>query len=114
MTGTRPLLPDPPKVLLRLYVAGNMPNSQRAIANLRAFCAEHLPTGTQIEILDVFELPERATADQVLLTPQLLAETPGGLRRVAGDLSDRSTMLNACILGPVATDVDSADSASPP
>ncbi len=79
----------------RLYVAGNLPNSRRAVANLRAFCHDHLPDRHAIEILDVFEVPERALEDRISLTPHLLAETAHGVWRIAGDLSDRASLIAA-------------------
>ena len=68
-------------VRLRLYVAGNMPNSRRAVANLRQFCIDHPAGRYTLEIVDVYEVPERALADKVLLTPLLCAETPHGTKR---------------------------------
>jgi len=82
-------------VRFRLYVAGKLPNSRRAIANLRAFCLEYLPGAYEMEIVDVFEMPDRALQDRVLLTPHLLVETVQGVRRVTGDLSDRARLIDA-------------------
>ena len=52
-------------VLFRLYVAARLPNSQRALANLTEFCRQHLADRHRIEVVDVFESPERALADNV-------------------------------------------------
>ena len=82
-------------VRFRLYVAGNMPNSRRAVANLRQFCIDHLAGRYTLEIVDVYEKPERALTDKVLLTPLLCAETLHGIRRIAGDLSDRASLIAA-------------------
>lgn len=72
----------------RLYVAGDLPNSRRAIHNLRTYCEEHLQGRHRIEVLDVFEAADRALADKILLTPQLIIESPGRTRYIVGDLSD--------------------------
>lgn len=82
-------------VRFRLYVAGTLPNSRRAVANLEAFCRRHLADRHSIEILDVFEEPARAQADDVLLTPQLIVLNGGRTSRYVGDLTDLSALLPA-------------------
>jgi circadian clock protein KaiB len=80
---------------LRLYVAGHAPNSVRAIANCRAICDEHFPSGHQIEIVDLLEHPDRALADGVIVTPTLLKLSPLPVQRVIGSLSDTNQVLLA-------------------
>ena len=86
-------------VRFRLYVAGTMPNSRRAVANLRQFCSDHLAGRYTLEIVDVYEVPERAPEDKVLLTPLLSVETAHGNQRIAGDLSDRTSLVAALDAG---------------
>ncbi|MBC7738327.1 MAG: circadian clock protein KaiB [Candidatus Saccharibacteria bacterium] len=86
-------------VRFRLYVAGNMPNSRRAVANLRKFCIDHIAGRYTLEIIDVYEVPERALEDKVMLTPLLSVETPHGIKRIAGDLSDRASLAAAIDAG---------------
>ena len=83
----------PDTVMLRLYVAGTAPNSLRAIANLHALCAEHLPGRSEVEIVDALEEPLRTLDDGVLVTPTLLKLAPGPVRTLIGDLSDRASVL---------------------
>jgi len=78
---------------LRLYVAGNAPNSLRAIANARAICDEYFPSGHAIEIVDMLEYPRRALADRVIVTPTLLKLMPLPVQRVIGNLSDTDQVL---------------------
>lgn len=80
-------------VLFRLYVAARLPNSQRALANLTEFCRQHLADRHRIEVVDVFESPERALADNVLLTPTLVVVAPLPTRTIVGDLSDAGVLL---------------------
>jgi len=82
-----------PRLLLRLYVAGNAPNSVRAIANLKAICDEHYAAGHELEIVDMLRNPQRAISDQIVVTPTLLKLSPLPVRRVIGDLSDTSKLL---------------------
>ena len=83
------------KVRLRLYVAGNSPNSSRAIVNLSAICAEHFLAGHELEIVDLLKYPLRALADGIVVTPTLLMLSPLPVRRVVGNLSDTSRVLLA-------------------
>ena len=82
-------------LVLRLYVAGNAPNSVRAIANVRAICNEHFASAHALEIVDLLLHPRRALADGILVTPTLLKLKPAPIQRVIGDLSDTSQVLLA-------------------
>jgi circadian clock protein KaiB len=83
------------KLVLRLYVARDAPNSVRAIANLAAICKEHLKSGFKLEIVDVLQFPLRALADGVLVTPHLAKVSPSPAAKVVGNLSDRASVLLA-------------------
>ncbi len=87
--------PSQTGLLLRLYVAGNAPNSLTAIANARAICREHFSSGHEIEIVDLLVYPLRALADGVVVTPTLLRLSPLPIRRVIGNLSDAHQVLVA-------------------
>jgi circadian clock protein KaiB len=78
---------------LRLYVAGNAPNSLRAIANARAICDEHFAARHDLEIVDLLEHPSRALADRIIVTPTLLKLSPLPAQRVIGNLSDTNQVL---------------------
>lgn len=83
----------PPQFTFRLFVAGDAPNSVRAIANLAAFCRDHLADRYEIEIVDVFREPKRALAEGIFMTPALVALTPPPVRRIVGTLSQTQTVL---------------------
>lgn len=78
---------------LRLYVAGNAPNSLSAIANLKAICGAHFAAGHELEIVDLLEQPSRALADGILVTPTLLKLRPLPEQRLVGNLSDTARVL---------------------
>jgi circadian clock protein KaiB len=82
---------------LRLYVAGNAPNSVRAIANARRICNEHFAAGHRLEIIDLLEFPSRALADGIIVTPTLLKLLPLPALRVIGDLSDTNQVFLALV-----------------
>ena len=82
-------------LLLRLYIAGNAPNSLRAVANAKKLCAEHFASKFELEIVDMLEHPQRALADGIIVTPMLLKLSPPPILRVIGNLSDTTQVLSA-------------------
>jgi len=80
-------------LMLRLYVAGNSPNSLSAIANAKAICDAHFAAGHELEIVDLLKHPLRALADGIIVTPTLLKLLPLPVHRVIGNLSDRTEVL---------------------
>jgi circadian clock protein KaiB len=81
------------RLSLRLYVAGNAPNSLRAVTNARAICDEHFASGYELELVDLLEHPLRALADGIVVTPTLLKLLPLPVTRVIGNLSDAKQVL---------------------
>ena len=82
-----------PLLQVRLYVAGDSPNSARALANLRAAIAELAGAPDDVEIIDVLQTPERGLRDGILVTPMLVRVAPAPERRILGNLSDRAALL---------------------
>ena len=81
---------------LRLYVAGDAPNSAAAITNLRALCSTYLPEDQyRIEVVDVLQDPQRVLRDGVLITPLLVKLAPAPVCRVAGTLGDVGKVTHA-------------------
>ena len=78
---------------LRLYVAGDSPNSVMAITNLRALLADLPSSSAGVEIIDILADPERCLRDGVLMTPMLLKLAPPPERRILGNLRDRWALL---------------------
>ena len=82
-------------VHLRLYVAGNAPNSVLAIVNARAFCESHYLPGYTLEIVDLMDHPLRALEDGIVVTPTLVRLMPKPARKVIGTLSDEKQVVLA-------------------
>jgi circadian clock protein KaiB len=82
-------------VVMRLYVAGSAPNSALAIANLESICKRYLKSNYELEIVDVFEEPQRALAEGVVVTPSLSKLSPIPASKVVGNLSDEKAVLLA-------------------
>jgi circadian clock protein KaiB len=79
--------------VLRLYVSGLTPNSQRAIENVRKICAEHLEGRYQLEIIDIYQQPIFAKEGQIVAAPTLVKELPPPLRKFIGDMSQTERIL---------------------
>ena len=82
-----------PDYVLRLFVAGMTPRSQRAIANLRRICDERLRGQVDLATIDIFQQPHLAEKHQVVAAPTLLRLAPLPVKRLIGDLSDEATVL---------------------
>ena len=81
------------RLALRLYVAGNAPNSLHAIANARAICEQHFASGYDLELVDLLDHPLRALSDGIVVTPTLLRLFPLPVQRIIGSLSDTKQVL---------------------
>lgn len=79
--------------LLKLYITGKTPRSERTLANLRKICEEELDCAYSIEVVDILENPKIAEDERILATPTLIKELPPPIRRIIGDLSDRDKVL---------------------
>jgi circadian clock protein KaiB len=85
---------------LRLYVAGNTPNSIAAFANLKQICDVHLGGEYEIEVIDLLKRPQLAKGDQIVAVPTLVRELPQPVKKIIGDLSNRERVLVGLELKP--------------
>ena len=93
--GPAPAAREP--LSLRLYVAGEAPNSAAAIRNLKILFPGGEASGQPvvIEIVDLLKEPLRGLADGVVLSPTLVRLAPPPVRRVVGNLSNHGAVLLA-------------------
>jgi circadian clock protein KaiB len=82
------------RLRLKLYVAGEAPNSVAAISNLKAVLGEY-ELEVDLQLIDVLAEPQRALADRVLITPMLVRVAPAPECRIVGNLRDRKALLAA-------------------
>ena len=99
MNGDAEGSPEPDRFLLRLFIAGTSSRSQRTITNLRDVCTAHLAGRFDLEIVDIYQHPASAEADQIVAAPTLLKLRPLPVRRIIGDLSDVARVLRGLGLG---------------
>jgi circadian clock protein KaiB len=78
---------------LRLFVTGTTPRSARAIQNIRAICEENLHDRYDLEVIDIYQHPEHAKTEQIIVTPTLVKQMPLPVRKLIGDLSDKERVL---------------------
>jgi circadian clock protein KaiB len=78
---------------LRLYVAGQAPNSLLAIANIKAICLAHFPDAYELEVIDLLDNPRQALADGVIVTPTLVKLLPLPVQKVIGNLSETNNVV---------------------
>jgi circadian clock protein KaiB len=84
---------------LRLYVAGSSPRSLRAVQNVRRVCESELAGRYNLEVVDIYKEPRRATEDQIVAIPTLIKEAPGLVRRMVGDLSQTALLRQGLGIG---------------
>ena len=92
--------PKTPVWMLRLYVAGNTPNSIAAFANLKEICEIHFGGKYQIEVIDLLRNPQLAQGDQIIAVPTLVRKLPHPVKKIIGDLSNHERVLVGLDLRP--------------
>lgn len=78
---------------LRLYVAGQTPNSLTDFENLKKICEQHLEGKYQIEVIDLFLNPQLAKGDQIIAVPTLIRHLPTPVKKIIGNLSNTEKVL---------------------
>ena len=86
---------------LRLYVAGQTPNSVAALDNLKRLCESHLAGRYEIEVVDLLVNPKLAAGDQILAVPTLVRKFPEPIRKIIGDLSNEGRVLVGLDVQPI-------------
>ena len=84
-------------IVLRLYVAGDGPNSTEARRNIAAFLADMPERQVRVEIIDVLVHPHRGIADGIIVTPTLVRVGRRPPLRIVGNLRGRSELLAALL-----------------
>jgi circadian clock protein KaiB len=82
-----------PQYHLRLYITGATSRSNRALLNVKRLCEQHLHGRYSLEVVDIYQQPERAREGQVVASPTLVKQLPLPIRRFIGDMSDKEKIL---------------------
>ncbi|BAZ38427.1 KaiB domain-containing protein [Calothrix sp. NIES-4101] len=83
-----------PAYVLRLFVAGHSPNTQRILQILHELLEKYLSHPYTLKVIDVLSHPELAEANQISATPTLVKVYPHPVRRVIGDLDNIDRILH--------------------
>lgn len=86
---------------LRLYIAGQTPNSVLALRNITKYCKQHLEGRYAIEVIDLLKNPQLAEGDQIFAIPTLVRKVPEPLRKIIGDLSNEEKVLVGLNIRPL-------------
>jgi circadian clock protein KaiB len=81
-----------PVYRLRLYVAGDEPNSRKAAQTVKEVCQTYLQDSYQFEIIDVFKDYQTALKDNVLVAPTLIWLRKGTSSFLIGNFNRKKLM----------------------
>jgi circadian clock protein KaiB len=81
------------RYVLQLFVVGTTPASSRAVVNIRKLCEAYLPGRYDLEVIDLANNPEAASAAQIIAAPTLIKQLPAPIRRFIGDMSNTDRVL---------------------
>lgn len=84
--------------VLRLYVAGATPRSQRAVTRVTQICDEILAGKCELTVVDIFQQPALAKADQIVAVPALIRKLPLPTRQFVGDMADTAVVIEGLTL----------------
>ena len=84
---------SPDFYVLKLYVAGTTARSVHAVSNIRAICEETLAGRYDLEVIDIYQRPDAARPEQIVVAPTLIKKLPEPVRKIIGDLSDKEKVL---------------------
>jgi circadian clock protein KaiB len=82
-----------PEYILRLFVSGILQNSVRAVRNINLICEGYLKGSYKLEIIDIYQRPDLATSEQIIVVPVMIIKSPLPERRIIGDLSNVQKVL---------------------
>lgn len=88
---------------LRLYVAGQSPESIEVFTNLRALCEARISGRYRIEIIDLLKTPTLACEDQIVAVPTVVRKLPAPIKKIIGNLTKTERALVGLQLRPDAS-----------
>ena len=89
------------KIVLKLYITGRTPRSEKVLFNLKRICEDELDSRYELIVIDVLERPQLAEDEKVIATPTLIKQLPPPFRRIIGDHSNRERVLLGLDITPI-------------
>jgi circadian clock protein KaiB len=84
--------------ILELYVTKNSSSSIRAIKNIQLIKEQYLKEKTKIEVIDIYENPEKLFENGIVSIPTLIRKKPLPEIRIIGDLSNEQEVIKLLII----------------
>lgn len=81
------------KYVMRLYVSHKSETSVRAMHNIKQLCEERLQGRYELEVIDIYQQPERLEQDHIFAIPTLIKELPPPIQRLIGDMTDKEKLV---------------------
>jgi circadian clock protein KaiB len=81
------------KYVLHLFVTDSSPNSVQAVVNIKTICRKYLKNRYKLEIIDIYQQPELASSEEIIVIPLLIKKLPLPQEKMIGDLSDTKMVL---------------------
>ena len=81
------------KLSLTLFITGQTMRSRSALQNLQTLFEEIGGKGYELSIIDVLEHPQLAEDEKIIATPTLVKTRPLPVRRIVGDLTSKTQVL---------------------
>lgn len=69
-------------------MAGATARSRQAVLRVRQLCDGELKDNCILKVIDIYQQPSLARANQIVATPTLIKEAPRPVRRFIGDLAN--------------------------
>lgn len=79
----------------RLYITGTTGRSSQAVANIRNLCEKYLHGRYELEVVDIYQQPGKASDAQIIAAPTLVKRLPRPIKRLIGNLSDPEKVIVA-------------------
>src|SRR6185503_9272177 len=76
------------KYVLQLFVAGATARSRLAVLRVRQMCEAEPKGSCKLEVIDIYQQPSLARANQIIATPTLIKQLPLPIRRFIGSLAN--------------------------
>ena len=80
------------KQILRLYIAGHTPRSEKVEQNVKNLCKQYFGDQHELTVINVLERPELVEGENILVTPTLVHVLPPPKRTILGNLSDTGNL----------------------
>jgi len=86
-------IPKNQKIVLKLFIAGNTPNSLKAVENTKSFCEKYLQGRYALDVIDIYQQPLLLMEEQVVAVPMLIKKLPKPIRKMIGNASNIEKVL---------------------